>query len=194
MVTLLFQLKGLIILSKLEEKTLSSKTIYEGKIISLTLEEVELPDGNRAQREVVKHPGAVALIPLTADGKLVLVKQYRKSLNRTLIEIPAGRIEVGEEPEVTAIRELEEETGYGAHQVTYIQSFATSPGFANEIIHLYLAENLYEIVNPAAGDEDEFIELLEVTIDEAEQLIASGEIYDAKTAFAVIFAKHQLKK
>ena len=194
MMTLLFQLKGLIILSKFIEKTLSSKTIYEGKIISLTLEEVELPDGNRAQREVVKHSGAVALIPITDEGKLVLVKQYRKSLNRTLIEIPAGRIEVGEEPEVTAIRELEEETGYGAHQVTYIQSFATSPGFANEIIHLYLAENLYEIVNPAAGDEDEFIELLEVTIDEAEQLVASGEIYDAKTAFAVIFAKHQLKK
>lgn len=194
MMTLLFQLKGLIILSKFIEKTLSSKTIYDGKIISLTLEEVELPDGNRAQRELVQHSGAVALIPLTDDGKLVLVKQYRKSLNRTLIEIPAGRIEVGEEPEVTAIRELEEETGYGAHQVTYIQSFATSPGFANEIIHLYLAENLYKIDNPAAGDEDEFIELLEVTIDEAEQLVASGEIYDAKTAFAVIFAKHQLKK
>ena len=194
MMTLLFQLKGLIILSKFEEKTLSSKTIYDGKIISLTLEEVELPDGNKAKRELVQHPGAVALIPLTDDGKLVLVKQYRKSLNRTLIEIPAGRIEVGEDPEVTAIRELEEETGYGARQVTYIQSFATSPGFANEIIHLYLAENLYEIVNPAAGDEDEFIELLEVTIDEAEQLVTSGEIYDAKTAFAVIFAKHQLKK
>ena len=194
MMTLLFQLKGLIILSKFIEKTLSSKTIYEGKIISLTLEEVELPDGNRAQRELVQHSGAVALIPLTDDGKLVLVKQYRKSLNRMLIEIPAGRIEVGEDPEVTAIRELEEETGYGARKVTYIQSFATSPGFANEIIHLYLAENLYEIVNPAAGDEDEFIEVLEVTIDEAEQLVASGEIFDAKTAFAVIFAKHQLKK
>ena len=77
-------------MSKFEEKTLSSKTIYEGKIISLTVEEVELPDGNRAQRELVQHSGAVALIPLTDDGKLVLVKQYRKSLNRTLIEIPAG--------------------------------------------------------------------------------------------------------
>lgn len=194
MMSLVCQLKGLIILSKFEEKTLSSKTIYEGKIISLTVEEVELPDGNRAMRELVQHSGAVALIPLTDDGKLVLVKQYRKSLNRTLIEIPAGRIEVDEDPELTAIRELEEETGYGARQVTYIQSFATSPGFANEIIHLYLAENLYVIDNPAAGDEDEFIEILEVTVDEAGQLVASGEIFDAKTAFAVIFAKHQLKK
>nr|WP_216667780.1 NUDIX hydrolase [Sporosarcina jiandibaonis] len=173
---------------------MSSKTIYDGKIISLRLEEVELPDGNRAQRELIEHPGAVALIPITNEGKLILVKQYRKSLNRTLIEIPAGRIEIGEDPKVTAIRELEEETGYGAHQVAYIQSFATSPGFANEIIHLYLAENLYKIANPAEGDEDEFIELLEVTVNEAEQLVASGEIYDAKTAFAVIYAKHQLKK
>lgn len=181
-------------MDKFEEKTLSSKTIYDGKIISLRLEEVELPDGNRAKRELVQHPGAVALIPITSEGNLILVKQFRKSLNRTLVEIPAGRIEIGEDPRVTAIRELEEETGYGAGKVTYIQSFATSPGFANEIIHLYLAEDLYEIENPAAGDEDEFIELLEVTINEAEQLVASGDIYDAKTAFAVIYAKHQLKK
>ena len=143
---------------------------------------------------LVQHPGAVALIPITDDRKIILVKQYRKSLNRTLIEIPAGRIEIGEDPKITALRELEEETGYGAREVTYIQSFATSPGFANEIIHLYLAEDLYEIENPAAGDEDEFIELLEVTINEAEQMVATGDIYDAKTAFAVIYAKHQLKK
>jgi ADP-ribose pyrophosphatase len=181
-------------MEKFEEKTLSSQTIYEGKIISLRLEEVELPDGNRAKRELVQHPGAVALIPITNEGKIILVKQYRKSLNRSLIEIPAGRIEVGEDPKITALRELEEETGYGAREVTYIQSFATSPGFADEIIHLYLAENLYEIENPAAGDEDEFIELLEATIDEAEQMVAAGDIYDAKTAFAVIYAKHQLKK
>ena len=88
----------MIVLNKFEEKTLSSKTIYEGKIISLTLEEVELPDGNLAQRELVQHSGAVALIPITNEGKLVLVKQFRKSLNRTLIEIPAGRIEIGEDP------------------------------------------------------------------------------------------------
>ena len=106
-------------MDKFEEKTLSSKTIYDGKIISLRLEEVELPDGNRAKRELVQHPGAVALIPITSEGNLILVKQFRKSLNRTLVEIPAGRIEIGEDPRVTAIRELEEETGYGAGKVTY---------------------------------------------------------------------------
>ena len=179
---------------KYEEKTISTESIYEGKIISLRVEEVELPDGKRAKRELVKHSGAVALIPITAEGKLILVKQYRKALNRTLIEIPAGRIEAGEAPEVTALRELEEETGYGAKKVTYIQSFATSPGFADEIIHLYLAEELVEIENPADGDEDEFIELLEVTVEEAEEMVVTGEIFDAKTAFALLFAKYELKK
>ena len=95
---------------------------------------------------------------------------------------------------MTAERELEEETGYGAKKFSYIQSFATSPGFADEIIHLYLAEELYEIENPADGDEDEFIELLEVTIEEAEEMVVSGEIFDAKTAFALILQNMQLKK
>ena len=189
-----YHLKGLINLNQFEEKTLTSKTIYDGNIISLKLEEVELPDGKLALREIVRHSGAVALIPITNEGKMILVKQFRKSLDRTLIEIPAGRIEIGEDPNETALRELEEETGYGAQKVTYIQSFATSPGFADEVIHLYLAEELFVIENPAEGDEDEFIELFEVTIEEAEKMVVSGEIYDAKTAFAVLYAKHELKK
>ena len=186
--------KGMGIINKYEEQTISSKSIYEGKIISLRVEDVKLPDGNLAKRELVKHPGAVAIIPITVEGKIVLVKQFRKALNRTLIEIPAGRIEIGEAPLVTAKRELEEETGYGTTEITYIQSFATSPGFADEVIHLYLAEELYHIENPAEGDEDEFIELVEVTIEEAEKLVISGEIYDAKTAFAILYAKFELKK
>jgi ADP-ribose pyrophosphatase len=180
--------------NKFEEKTISGETIYEGKIITLRVEQVELPDGNQATRELIKHPGAVSIIPITADGKIVLVEQYRKALERTLIEIPAGKIDPGEEPAVTAVRELEEETGYGAKEFTYIQSFATSPGFADEVIHMYLAQNLYAIENPAAGDEDEFIGLLEVTLEEAEEMVVSGKIYDAKTAFAVLYAKNLLTK
>ncbi len=180
--------------NKYEEKTISGETIYEGKIITLRVEQVELPDGNQATRELIQHPGAVSIIPITADGKIVLVEQYRKALERTLIEIPAGKIDPGEEPAVTAIRELEEETGYGAKEFTYIQSFATSPGFADEVIHMYLAQNLYAIENPAAGDEDEFIGLLEVTLEEAEEMVVSGKIYDAKTAFAVLYAKNLLTK
>lgn len=180
-------------MKKFEERTLSSETIYTGKIIELRVDEVELPDGKRAQRELIKHPGAVAIIAITEQGALVLVEQFRKALERTIIEIPAGKIEPGEDPEKTAIRELEEETGYRANEFTYIQSFATSPGFADEIIHLYLAKSLEKVENPAAGDEDEFINLLECTIEEAEGMMKDGRIYDAKTAFAVLYIKELLK-
>ncbi|WP_147060412.1 NUDIX hydrolase [Sporosarcina luteola] len=181
-------------MNQFEEKTISTDLLFEGKVISLRVEEVELPDGNRAKRELVNHPGAVAVIPIMDDGKLILVKQYRKALNRSIIEIPAGKIEPGEDIEVTALRELEEETGYGANRFDYLQSFATSPGFANEIIHIFVALGLYKIDKPAAGDEDEFIHMIECTIEEAEQMVLDERIYDAKTAFAILHAKKLLNK
>lgn len=172
------------------EKTVANETIYEGKVISLRVEDVELPDGKLAKRELVKHPGAVAVLAVTAEGKLVFVRQFRKALERTLVEIPAGKIEPGEDKRITAIRELEEETGYRAEQFEYIQSFATSPGFADEVIHLYVATGLQKVENPAAGDEDEFIDILECTIEEAEQLVADGEVFDAKTLYAILYTKN----
>ncbi|OCS92418.1 NUDIX hydrolase [Caryophanon latum] len=178
-------------MKKFEERTIQSEHHFSGRVISLQVDTVQLPDGQQAKREIVKHPGAVAIIALTDDGKLILVEQYRKALERSLIEIPAGKLEPGEEPIVTARRELEEETGYGCGELTYIQSFATSPGFADEVIHLYVAKQLFKIDQPQAGDEDEFIELLYVTIEEAEELMASQAIYDAKTAFAILWAKMQ---
>lgn len=171
------------------EKTVTSETLYSGKIIELRVDEVELPDGKLAKRELVKHPGAVAVIAITDEGKLVLVEQFRKALERTIIEIPAGKIELNEDPEQTAIRELEEETGYRAKEFTYIQSFSTSPGFADEVIHLYLAKSLEKVENPAVGDDDEFINLHECTISETEEMMNDGRIYDAKTAFAVLYVK-----
>ncbi|MDW0109129.1 NUDIX hydrolase [Sporosarcina aquimarina] len=171
------------------EKTVTSETLYCGKIIELRVDEVQLPDGKLAKRELVKHPGAVAVIAITDEGKLVLVEQFRKALERTIVEIPAGKIEPNEDPKQTAIRELEEETGYRANEFTYIQSFSTSPGFADEVIHLYLAKSLEKVENPAAGDEDEFINLHECTISEAEEMMNDGRIYDAKTAFAVLYVK-----
>ncbi|MCM3709828.1 NUDIX hydrolase [Sporosarcina luteola] len=176
-------------MNRFEEKTVASEEIFEGKIISLRVDDVELPDGKRAKRELVDHPGAVAVIAITDDGKMVLVEQYRKALNRSIIEIPAGKIEPGEDIRVTALRELEEETGYGANQFEYLQSFATSPGFANEIIHIFVAQELYKVDKPAAGDEDEFIELMECTIEEAEEMVLDQRIFDAKTAFAILHAK-----
>lgn len=176
-------------MKRFEEKTISSTTVYKGKIIDLRVEDVLLPDGKSAKRELVDHPGAVAILAITDDKKILLVEQYRKALKRSIIEIPAGKIESGEDKELTAIRELEEETGYGSGKFTYMQSFATSPGFANEIVHMYLARQLYKVENPAQGDEDEFIRILECTIEEAEQMVLEEQIYDAKTAFAILYAK-----
>jgi ADP-ribose pyrophosphatase len=99
----------------LVEKTISSKEIFKGRVIDLYVEEVKLPNGNKSTREIVKHPGAVAVIAITPDNKIVMVEQYRKPLGRTIVEIPAGKLEKGEKPEVTAQRELEEETGYTCH-------------------------------------------------------------------------------
>ena len=181
-----------LVMKKFEEKTIHSTRIFNGRIISLKVDEVSLPNGGTSNREIVNHPGAVAVIALTDDNKLILVEQYRKALERSIIEIPAGKLEKGEEPLETAKRELEEETGYAAGEMIYLQSFATSPGFADEIIHLYVARNLVVVEDKKQLDEDEFVELMEVTIEEAEELVAKGKIYDAKTAFAVIWLKMYL--
>lgn len=176
-------------MKQFEEKTLERKEIFTGNLISVHVDEVKLPDGNTSTREIVKHPGAVAVIPLTEDGKIVMVKQYRKPLERTLIEIPAGKIEPNEAPEVTAIRELEEETGYTTEQLKYVTSFYTSPGFADEIIHLYFTDTILPLEEKVAGDDDEFIEIVELTLAEAEQCIKDNKIYDAKTAYAIMYIK-----
>jgi len=178
-------------MKKFEEKTTKTTPIYDGKIVKLQVDDVTLPNGNVAKREIIKHPGAVAVIAVTDEGKLVLVEQYRKALERSIVEIPAGKLEPGEEPIVTARRELEEETGYGAQSLTYLQAFATSPGFADEIIHLFVAKDLYTIENKADLDEDEFVELVEVSLEEAKQMVADERIYDAKTAFAVLWLAAQ---
>lgn len=176
-------------MKKFEEKTLRSNPVYQGKIISLKVDDVLLPNGKEAKREIVNHPGAVAIIAITEEGNLVLVEQYRKALERSIIEIPAGKLEPGEKPEYTAKRELEEETGYGCNDLQYLQTFSTSPGFADEVIHLFVAKDLYKIEEKADLDEDEFVELLEVTLEEAEEMVKEQRIYDAKTAFAVLWMK-----
>ncbi|MFS0643913.1 NUDIX domain-containing protein [Siminovitchia sp. 179-K 8D1 HS] len=174
-------------MKKFEEKTIRSNPIFQGKIINVQVDEVVLPDGNTSKREIVRHPGAVAIIAVTKDGKIVMVEQYRKALERSLVEIPAGKLEPGEDPAVTAERELEEETGYRTKHMEYITSFYTSPGFADEIIHLYYAEQLEKVENPLDGDDDEFVELYEITLEEALQFICDKRIHDAKTVFAVQF-------
>lgn len=178
---------------RFEEKTITSKKIFEGNIIDVQLDEVKLPNGETAERELVYHPGAVAVIPITADNKIVLVEQYRKPLERTLIEIPAGKLEKNENPITAAVRELEEETGYTTTNLSQVTSFYTSPGFANELVYVYITNDLIKMENPPAGDDDEFVEIMEVTLEEAKSLIEEGRIQDAKTNYAVLYL-HALNK
>lgn len=178
-------------MSLLEEKTLSSETIFSGRIISLQVDEVQLPNGKTAKRELVKHPGAVAVIALTDDNKIVMVEQYRKALEQTIIEIPAGKLEKDEDPALCAKRELEEETSYECKSLQLLNSFYTSPGFANEIVHVYVAKGLSKKENAAGLDEDEFVNLMELTLDEALQAIRENRICDAKTVFAVQYLQLQ---
>lgn len=176
--------------TNLEEKTIKTETIYKGKIIDVTLDDVQLPNGKTSKRELVKHPGAVAVIAITDEQNILMVKQFRKPLERSLVEIPAGKLEHGEAPEDSARRELEEETGYKAANLEYVTSFYTSPGFADEIVHLYYSDQL--VKGSQQTDEDEFVELIEVSLRQAEELFQNKEIYDAKTAYAVQYL--QLKQ
>ncbi|WP_147533862.1 NUDIX hydrolase [Bacillus marasmi] len=174
---------------RLEEKTIKTEHIFTGRVISLQVEDVELPDGNIAKREIIKHPGAVAVIAVTPENKIIMVEQFRKALERKIVEIPAGKLEQGEEPQTCAMRELEEETGYSCEMIELVNSFYTSPGFADEIVHVFEARGLAKVEHPAAQDEDEFINLLELTLEEAEEYIKQQKIYDAKTIFAVQYLK-----
>ncbi|HWO75788.1 MAG TPA: NUDIX hydrolase [Bacillus sp. (in: firmicutes)] len=174
---------------KFNEKTIHRDEIFRGRIITLQVDEVELPNGKTSKRELIRHPGAVAVIPILENGKILMVEQFRKPLERTIVEIPAGKLEPNEEPELTAKRELEEETGYQCESLEHLISFYTSPGFADELIHVYVATGLSKAENPLPADEDEFVNILEVSLSEAEQMIESKQIYDAKTAYAILYLK-----
>ncbi|GEN31870.1 ADP-ribose pyrophosphatase [Cerasibacillus quisquiliarum] len=172
---------------KFEEKTIKTEHIFQGKVVQLQVDDVELPNGQYSKREIIKHPGAVAVIAVTPDKKIVFVEQYRKPLEKSLVEIPAGKLERNEEPLTTARRELEEETGYTTKELTLVTSFYTSPGFADELIYIYLAKDLVRLEDPPKGDEDEFVEVIELTLDEAKKYVKDERIHDAKTNYAVLY-------
>ncbi|NLU09825.1 MAG: NUDIX hydrolase [Tepidanaerobacter acetatoxydans] len=161
------------------EITLNSKNIFSGRILKLRLDEVLLPNGRKSTREIVEHPGAVAIVALDEENNILMVRQYRKPIEKELLEIPAGKLEKDESKEICARRELMEETGYYPNEIQHIISFYTSPGFSNEIIHLFLAKNLEK--KDAEADFDEYLQLEIMPFKDAIKKIYSGQIVDGKT-------------
>jgi ADP-ribose pyrophosphatase len=174
------------IMNNLNEKRLASQTIFTGKILNVRLDRVLLPNGRESTREVVEHPGAVAIIPVQADGRVVLVRQYRYPVDEVLLEIPAGKLDSGEAPNDCAMRELTEETGFRAGKLEKLMSFYSAPGFTNEILHLYLAEDLQ--VAQQNLDGDEFLSVEVYNHEEIRKLRDAGQIKDGKTLIGLMMA------
>ena len=173
-----------------EEKTMKCDTIYEGKLLNLKIKTVELPDMKYSKREIVEHPNGVATIPILNDDKMIMVKQYRKAVEKVMLEIPAGILEVNEEPKEAALRELREETGYYTDKIKYMMEFYTSPGYCDEKIYLFLATDLKE--GEAMPDPGESVEHEIHTIEELVKMANRGEIVDSKTIIGINIAKNYL--
>lgn len=170
--------------SNLREKKIASQNIFSGKVINVRVDTVLLPNGNKATREVVEHPGAVAIIPVNEKNKIIMVRQYRQPAGEVLLELPAGKKDQGEAPLVCARRELEEETGYVAREWKELFSFYTTPGFSNELLHLILAKGLEK--KEAHPDSEEFLDITEITLNQALKMIFDGQIRDGKTVIGLL--------
>lgn len=175
-----------------EEKTMKSEKVYEGKIVNLRVDTVELPDKKYSKREIIEHPGSVGIVAITNDGDMILVKQFRKAVEKKLLEIPAGKIEINEEPRETALRELYEETGYSTNKIEYLFEFYTSPGFSNEKMYLFLATDLME--GEANPERDEYIEIVKIKLEELVNMVLRGEIADSKTIIGIYYGERYINQ
>ncbi|MER3422092.1 MAG: ADP-ribose pyrophosphatase [Nitrospiraceae bacterium] len=155
------------------------KTIFKGKVVTLDLETVTLPNGRTVELEIVRHPGAAAMVPIKDDGTVVLIRQFRLAAGGYIYEIPAGKLHPSEDPRVCAARELEEEIGYRATRLEEIATFFTAPGFTDEVMHLYKATGLMRSTQNL--DSDEVLEVVEMPLEKAIDQIRNGTIRDAKT-------------
>ena len=170
-----------------EEKMVSSELIFDGRVVHLYCDEVALPDGKRSVREYAKHVGAVCIVPVTDEGEIVCVRQYRYAIGRTLLEIPAGKLDSPDEDRrEAAIRELREETGATCKRLDFMGDFYSSPALLDERISMYLARGLE--FGETDFDDDEYIEIERIPVDELVRMICAGEILDAKTQAGVLKA------
>lgn len=174
-------------------KILNSEIIFRGKVFNTKVDQIEYDSGNKAVREVAEHPGGAVVVPVTDDGKIVMVTQHRFPMNKVLLELPAGKLSKNEDPKICAVRELEEETGYKSDNVIELGSIYTTPGYSTEKLWIYLAKDL------KAGnhnrEEGEFgMEVFEFSFDEVEEKIYNGEIVDGKTICGIYLAKKIINK
>lgn len=175
------------------EVTVASQRVYEGRLINLRVDTVRLENGRLTEREIVEHPGAVAVVALDEGDNVLLVRQFRQAAEKDLLEIPAGTLEAGEEPIACARRELKEETGYRAERLEQIGSFYPSPGFCTECIRLYLAIGLHK--GPSVPEDDETIETIKVPLSDIPTMVSRGEICDGKSIaglLSVLLLRHSL--
>lgn len=166
------------------EKTLLSETIYDGKIIRVVKDTVELENGKKAAREVVQHPGGVCVLALTEKDEVLFVRQFRYPYGEEVLELPAGKREYGEDPSLCGRRELEEETGFSAGEWREFGKLYPTPGYCGEVIHLFLAKGLVPTAQHL--DEDEFLDVVKIPFSKALQMVLDGELPDAKTQIALL--------
>ena len=177
-------------MSELKESKLSSKIVYQGDFLDVRRDKVLLPNGNTSIREWIKHPGAVCIIPVLPNGEIALIRQYRYPVKKEMIELPAGKIDLNEKPEICAKRELEEEIGYYSEKIKFLTQIHPAIGFANEFMNLYLAKDL--VKTESNLDKDEFLIIIPTKLTKAIDMVWSGEITDVKTIIGLLWANKML--
>lgn len=176
----------------LEEKTLSSEQKFDGKIVKLFVDEVELEDGRKSFREVIKHPGGVCVLPLEEDGTVLFVRQFRYPHQKVLMEIPAGKLEYGENHRECGLREFREETGCTCERFDYLGNLIPTPAYCGEVIHMYLARGLNH--GEQKLDAGEFLDIIKIPLDKAVEMVMNNEIEDSKTQIAILKTKLLLER
>lgn len=171
-------------------KVLGTRRIYDGRVLNVRVDDVEMPNGHRSNFEIIEHAGGVCVIARPQRDSIVLVRQYRPAIGAYLLEVPAGKLERGEDPAECAVRELREETGYRCERIQKAWSFYTAPGFCSELLHLFVAEGLSQ--GEATPEDNEAIDVEVVPLERALEMVDRGEIIDAKTEIALAFVKLRL--